>query len=574
MKNQNSPRGVEVRDTESVLDALARLADRCAKSSLMSGVFRALVSFAATQTGCNSLCVSFQGESSLERRAVYVWLDGVETECHPSGRGRTIEALPSMEVTIENVTGELGFGVLELSKGGDGETVCSRLTAPMLVRGSIAGTVELQSRFSDYFTNEHAACMRVAANLVATAIDNLLLAEGKAQQELQLRQSQTMETVGHLAGGVAHDFNNLTNLITGYAELALQRLRSGDDQANAISDMEEIKKAADRASSLTHQLLALGRQEMSQPKRVDLNQLVSDMAKMLGRLIGEHIQLKIELAPNLGAIKAPHGQIEQVLLNLVVNARDAMPRGGKLVVSTSEQDLKEPDGHRLPGTQPGPHIVLSVSDSGVGMDHETSRRIFEPFFTTKGPGKGTGLGLSTVRGIVKQNSGAIQVSTSPGKGATFKVYLPRASATEGLADLGEEGKNFVDWKRGKETLLIVEDEESLRRLIQKLLESSGYTVLAAGCGQEALEVAAEFAGDIDLMIADVVLPETTGHDLARKLSETRPDTSVLYISGYNSEALRSFGFEEQGVSFLQKPFSAENLAITVRDLLDLRLPSF
>lgn len=574
MKDQNSPRGVEVRDTEPVLDALARLADRCAKSNAMIGVYRALVSFAATQTGCNSLCVSFQGESSLERRAVYVWLDGVETECHPGGRARTIQALPSMEVSIENVTSELGFGVLELNKGGDGEVLCSRLTAPMLVRGNIAGTVELQSHFSDYFTNEHAACMRVAANLVATAIDNLHLAEGKAQQELELRQSQTMETFGHLTGGVVHSFNNVTNMITGYADLALQALRSGDDRANAINEMEQVKKAAERASSLTHQLLSLGRQEMTQAKLVDLNMLVSDMAKMLGRLIGEHIQLDIQLAPNLGAIKAPYGQIEQVLLNLVVNARDAMPRGGRLVIRTAEREVKEVDVHRLPGAQPGTHVVLTVSDSGVGMDQETARRSFESFFTTKAPGKGTGIGLSMVKGIVKQNGGAIDLNTSPGKGATFEIYLPKASATEGLADLGEEGKSFVEWKRGKETLLVVEDEESFCSLLQKLLESSGYTVLAAVCGQEALELAAEFAGDIDLMITDVVLPQMTGYDLARKLSETRPDTSVLYISGYDSEALRSFGFEQQGVSFLRKPFSAENLAITVRDLLDQRLPSF
>jgi two-component system cell cycle sensor histidine kinase/response regulator CckA len=388
----------------------------------------------------------------------------------------------------------------------------------------------------------------------------------RAERELraaeeQLRQSQKLEAVGQLAGGVAHDFNNLLTVITGYSELLLKRVR-GDESLS--SKVEEIKKAGDRAADLTHQLLAFSRKQVLQPKVLDLNQIITEMDRMLRRLIGEDIDLKTVPDPTLGKVMADFGQIQQVVMNLAVNARDAMPNGGKLTIQTGNVYLDEVYAARHVDIRPGHYVMLAVSDTGTGMDAQTLARIFEPFFTTKEQGKGTGLGLSTVYGIVKQSGGSIWVYSEPGLGTTFKIYLPLA---EGVAESPQAGAPRPE-TGGAETLLLVEDEAAVRTFMSDILEASGYKLLVAGDGAEALSVGGTYRGPIHLLITDVVMPRMGGATLAGRLAPLRPETRVLYISGYTDDSLAHRGVLGPDVAFLEKPFSSDALLRKVREVLD------
>lgn len=382
--------------------------------------------------------------------------------------------------------------------------------------------------------------------------------------EEQFRAAQKMEAVGQLAGGVAHDFNNLLGVIIGYSDLLLDRFPSDDPQHQQL---QEIKKAGGRAASLTRQLLAFSRKQVFQPKVVDLNALVADLSKMLHRLIGEHIELVTTLKPGLGQVKADPGQFEQVIVNLVVNARDAMPEGGKLNITTANATLDQAYCHSHGASiQPGRYVVLSVADTGIGMDAQTQTHIFEPFFTTKEQGKGTGLGLATVYGVVKQSGGYIWVYSEVGKGTTFKIYLPRVD--EPVEPLGvEHGK--TELLQGSETILLAEDAESLRKLTCTFLQNNGYTVLPATNAAEAIEMAAgTHDGPIDLLLTDVVMPGMSGRELADHLAITRPEMRVLYMSGYTDDAIVHRGVLEPGTLFIEKPFSQEALLRKVREALD------
>jgi nitrogen-specific signal transduction histidine kinase len=383
----------------------------------------------------------------------------------------------------------------------------------------------------------------------------------RRQLEEQLRQSQKMEAVGRLAGGVAHDFNNLLTAISGYSELMLRRLRQGDPLRH---NAEEINKAGNRAASLTSQLLAFSRKQVLQPKVLDLNIVVADMDKMLRRLIGEHIELVTILEPQLWSIRADPGQLQQVILNLAVNARDAMPEVGRLTIETSNIELDDENARWHVGVRPGRYVMLAVNDTGFGMDSQTRERVFEPFFTTKEVGKGTGLGLATVYGIVKQSGGYVWVYSEPGRGTTFKVYLPRVDAPAEAVARPRETGTLV----GTETILLAEDDETLRPLAKGLLEKLGYRVLDAENAERALALAAAHGGPIHLLVADVVMPGASGRELARRLAQTRPDTKVLYISGYTDDAIVHHGMLEPGLHFLQKPFTPAALARKVRDVLD------
>jgi PAS domain S-box-containing protein len=380
--------------------------------------------------------------------------------------------------------------------------------------------------------------------------------------EDQLRQSQKIEAVGQLAGGVAHDFNNLLGVITGYADLLLKDIGAPHPGARRV---QEIRKAADRATALTRQLLAFSRKQVLQPRVLDLNAVVGDMEKMLGRLIGEDIQIIARFGTELGRVKADPGQIEQVIMNLAVNARDAMPHGGKLILETTNVELDENYLPTHPGAKPGPHVLLAVSDTGHGIDAETLPRIFEPFFTTKEQGKGTGLGLSTVYGIVKQSGGYIMVYSEPGHGTTFKVYLPRVDE-QAAAAVGEVPAEPL--ARASETILLVEDEKSLREMIHEILEEGGYTVLEGGSPEEALAAARSHPGPIHLMLTDVVMPRMGGRDLAAEMAAVRPDLRVLYMSGYTDNAIVHHGVLDAGTHFLQKPFTADALLRKARAVLD------
>jgi two-component system, cell cycle sensor histidine kinase and response regulator CckA len=383
----------------------------------------------------------------------------------------------------------------------------------------------------------------------------------RKQLEEQLRQSQKMEAIGQLAGGVAHDFNNLLTAINGYSSLALQRLEDGHP---VKSYLEEVKKAGDRAANLTRQLLAFGRKQILQPRALDLNDVVSDMNKLLRRLIGEDIQLTAKLSLNLGRVMADPGQIEQVLVNLVVNARDAMPRGGKLTIETGNVELDDLYGSKHVGVAPGNYVVLAVSDTGEGMTDEVRRRIFEPFFTTKEKGKGTGLGLSTVYGIVKQSGGNLSVYSELDKGTTFKVYLPQVA--EKTPERGDKVLEVAP-RGGTETILLVEDEEVVRGLARRILEQAGYSVIEAGKGAEAILLCEDNA-TVDLLLTDVVMPEMSGKELADLLRGQRSDLKILFMSGYTDEAIVHHGVLDSSVEFIQKPFTPASLIRRVRDVLD------
>ena len=380
--------------------------------------------------------------------------------------------------------------------------------------------------------------------------------------EQQLRQAQKMEAVGRLAGGIAHDFNNILTAITGHADLLLEDLGHHDPRR---ADVDEIRRSAERAAGLTRQLLAFSRQQVLQPKVVDLNALVLDMDKLLRRLIGEDVELATALDPTLGRVTADPGQLEQVIVNLAVNARDAMPQGGKLTLETRNIDLDS--SYRLEHSlvKPGPYVQLTVSDSGIGMDEETQAHAFEPFFTTKPRGQGTGLGLAMVYGTVKQSGGFIWVYSEPGHGATFKIYLPRVDAP---VESATPPAPVERPPRGSETVLLAEDEPAVRAIAQQVLERQGYTVLAAPSGADALALAAQHGATIHLLLTDVVMPGMSGRDLADRLTAQRPGIRVLYISGYTDNAIVRHGMLEPGLAYLQKPFRPDALVRKVRDVLD------
>jgi two-component system cell cycle sensor histidine kinase/response regulator CckA len=392
-----------------------------------------------------------------------------------------------------------------------------------------------------------------------------ILADITEQRQLegQLRQSQKMEAVGRLAGGIAHDFNNLLTVIRANADFLSEDLEPTDERRGEI---DEIRQAADRAASLTRQLLVFSRRQVVQPKTVQLNDIVGSMEQMLGRLIGEDIVLASVLQPDLGTVHADVSQMEQILLNLVVNARDAMPVGGAIVIATEAARLgPEALGWQMP-VKPGNYVHLTVSDTGSGMTAEIQAHIFEPFFTTKEPGKGTGLGLSTVYGIVQQMDGSVVVRSEPDQGTIFSVYLPIVVAVDAVVAQPVENRAMPD--SGTETILLVEDEHAVRRLARRALEMSGYRILEASHGGEALRVCAQHPSPIDLLLTDVVMPQMSGAELAERLKPLRPDMRVLYMSGYTEDALGNHGVLSPETAFLYKPFTPDSLRRTVRGVLD------
>ena len=379
--------------------------------------------------------------------------------------------------------------------------------------------------------------------------------------EEQLRNAQQLEAIGRLAGGVAHDFNNILSVIMGHGELLLAA-SAGDERAR--NGLEQIRRAAERAASLTQQLLAFSRKQVLQPKVLDLNDAVADIQKMLSRVIGEDIELVASLHPSLLSVKADPGQVEQVLMNLAVNARDAMPQGGKLLMETSNLDVGAELARDLE-LAAGRYVMLRVTDSGLGMDAGTLSHIFEPFFTTKPRGKGTGLGLATVYGIVKQSGGSIQVKSEVGKGTTFHIYFPVA---EGSAIQRREVVESGNAARGTETILIAEDEPDLRELTRIFLEGYGYRVLEAASAEQAIQRAESFSEPIDLLLTDVIMPGMSGRQLAEKILSKRPQTRIVYMTGYTDDMVVQHKVLEPGVKLLQKPFNKVDLALKVRATLD------
>ncbi len=387
--------------------------------------------------------------------------------------------------------------------------------------------------------------------------------EALHRSEEQLRQSQKLEAIGRLAGGIAHDFNNLLTVILSYSEILLR----GGAPAGPVRDgLNEIKAAGTRAATLTSQLLAFSRQQVLEPRIIDLNEALTQLHQMLGRVLGEDIELRLSLAPALAKVKADRGQLDQVVMNLVVNARDAMPRGGRLAIETANVTLDEGAAATHFDVRSGSYVMLAVSDTGEGMDAATQSRVFEPFFTTKERGKGTGLGLSTVFGIVKQSGGTIYLYSEPGVGTTFKLYFPRV---EGNPDRSEHpAPRPSRGARGTETVLLVEDEEHVREVAGTILREAGFHVLVAASPGEALLLCEQSPERIDLLVTDVIMPKMNGRQLAERILDLRPGIRVLFMSGYTDDVVLSQGILEFGASFIQKPITPDSLTTKVRDVLD------
>jgi len=438
---------------------------------------------------------------------------------------------------------------------GDSDGVYPRFETPGAAPPAEIGTLtDAYNRLIESLSKQH-------AHLRQQVQERERAEQALRESEEQLRQSQKLEALGTLAGGVAHDFNNLLSVIMGFAEISA---RSAAANASLREDLGQISEAANRASGLVKQLLAFSRKQVLQPQIVDLNHIVSGMEKMLNRLIGEDVVLQTQLEARLARIKADPGQLELVIMNLVVNARDAMPTGGTVMIQTRNVRLDERYERRPDAIAAGPAVMLAVTDTGVGMDDATRNRVFEPFFTTKPQGKGTGLGLSTVYGIVRQSGGSITVYSRPGEGCTFRCYFPPGVEQRRDAALTAGG----DDSRGHETVLVAEDEGQMRSLLRRCLSSRGYQVLEASHGREALEVATRHQGRIDLLLTDVVMPHMSGKELAERLQQLRPELRVLFISGYSDEAIERHGVLAPGSVFLQKPMQPDDVARTVRQVLD------
>ena len=525
-----------------------------------------------------------------------------ELETIENERRRVVEALRETEERFRQVYDEAPVGYHELDKEGRiirvnrrelemlGYTELELLGRPVwkfvveeemtrqVIMAKIAGDVSFHETFERTYRRKDGTTLPVLIedrvisdekgritgirSMIEDITERRRAEEALRKSEEQLRQWQRVEAIGRLAGGVAHDFNNLLMTIKGCSELLLGELDSRDSRREEV---EEIRKAAERATALTRQLLAFGRRQVLQPQVLDLNEVVANMDRMLQRLIGEDIQLLTILDPELWPVKVDPGQIEQVIMNLAVNARDAMRGGGKLTIETANVVLDENYARRHVSVKPGPCVMLAVTDNGCGMDKETQSHLFEPFFTTKAKGEGTGLGLSTVYGIIKQSGGNIWAYSETGLGTTFKIYLPRVE--EAVKTYKPKLSPTVS-PGGSETILLVEDEEAVRAIVSKILQNKGYTVLEAHHGHEALQLCKDHQGPIHLMVTDVVMPDMSGRELAERLISLRPELRVLFMSGYPDKAIVHHGVLGAGTAFLQKPFTLSALECKVRDLLD------
>jgi two-component system cell cycle sensor histidine kinase/response regulator CckA len=504
-----------------------------------------------------------RGGDTFVLRAGRGWMPGLIDEATLTGGHETFigDTLQHGQVVVENVhaSGRYAFPPFFAD-----HRVTSCLIVALHRQDGPTGCLIACTSRRRIFTRDDGLFLQAVANVLAGALERHSAEQGLLQSQTRLQSVQKMEAIGRLAGGIAHDFNNLVQAIGGYTEILLHRL---PDHNPLRRNAEEIKKAGDRAAALTRQLLAFSRQQVLQPVVLDLNTVVSNIDQLLHRLIGEDVELRTHLAADLGQVRADSAQIEQVLMNLAVNARDAMPNGGTLTIRTSNVDLSRTDQREPFTVVGGPYVLLAVADTGCGMPPEVKARAFEPFFTTKEPGRGTGLGLSTVYGIVKQSGGYIWVDTEEGKGTSVRIYLPRVRVGQRAASESRRLQPGTT-PRGSETLLLVEDEEGVRDLIREWLAGHGYEVLTAGNGVEALEVSSGFDGRIDLLLSDVVMPQMGGPALAKRLTTLRPETRVIYLSGYADEALGDRQILENGAAFLQKPFALESLVRKVREVLD------
>jgi len=492
------------------------------------------------------------GESADQLRGTSIpWDKGIAGAVFFSGRAEIIPAVredPRHHSATDHLTGyeSRDMIVVPLKRHG----------------GTPIGVIEVLNKATGQVSRDDLDVLVVIASIAAAAIERTNNAEVLRQKDVQLQQSQKMEAMGRLAGGVAHDFNNLLTVMRGFSEMIVGSL---DPSAAGRKYAEEVLKAAERASGLTRQLLAFSRKQVLEPRVIDLNGIVSNIEKILRQLIGKDINLSTKLDPNLGWVKADPSQIEQVILNLSVNAHDAMSEGGSLIIETANAELDERFARQSTDLRPGPYVLLSVSDTGTGMDQATLAKLFEPFFTTKAPGKGTGLGLSIIYGIVKQSHGHVAVTSEMGCGTTFKIYLPQVEAPDSDVDIAGLAPIAAT---GSETILVVDDEEQVRSLESGVLQSSGYKVLSVGNGQEALRILRESSEAIHLLVTDINMPMMNGRELARLAASLHPSMRVLFTSGHPDEAQISSAGMAGKTNFLQKPFTTDSLLRRIRQSLD------
>src|SRR5215471_16513264 len=510
-----------------------------------------------------SLKVIFIGDSGLDAVVAELQRGGYSPEVdRVADRDQLREALASKPDVAISDFGANRFGALEALR----LIQESNIDLPLIVvsgkiRDSDVLTV-LKAGAADHLTRNNLMRLNAA---VEREIRGVKMRRDRIRLEEQFRQAQKMEAVGRLAGGVAHDFNNLLTVITGYSDLLLAGRDLNESQRSAL---EEIRRSAERGGGLTHQLLAFSRRQPLETRAIHVNDLVLHIEKLLRRLIGEDIELVTIAAASVDSVTADPGRLEQVIMNLVVNARDAMPNGGKLTIETGTVHLSENFSAGQLGVAPGQYVTISITDTGTGMDESTQSHLFEPFFTTKNPGRGTGLGLATAYGIIRQSGGAIGIQSELGMGTIARIYLPLLQQKAALP-AGDKPPAYLPLTGG-ETILLVEDEARVRKLILDVLTGRGYKVLEATRGEEALRLCKQHRKGIDLAIIDVVMPEMSGPDLVRQMSPVCPSIRVLYISGYTDEAIVHHGIPESGAAFLQKPFVPDQLARKVREVLDNR----
>jgi len=510
-----------------------------------------------------SLRVLYIGESGAE---------AVRAELVLGGYDPTFEQVSTHAQLLDALAPTFDIAISDFVVGDSGALAALRLVQergidlPLIVVSGRIREAEvltaLKAGAADHLTRRNLTRLNAA---VERELRGARMRRERIRLEEQFRQAQKMEAVGRLAGGVAHDFNNLLTVITGYSDMLLGRADLKEAQRTAL---EEIRRSAERGGALTHQLLAFSRRQPLEARTVRINELVIQVQKLLRRLIGEDIELVAIPAASQDAVEADPGRLEQVLMNLAVNARDAMPHGGQLTIETSLVHLDESFTAKRLGVRAGQHVVIALTDTGIGMTEATRSHLFEPFFTTKSPGQGTGLGLATAYGIIRQSGGAIAFESELGKGTTARIYLPLAEARQRAAAADDAAPQAR--MTGAETILVVEDEARVRKLIVGVLSDRGYRVLEATRGEEALRVCEEHAKHIDLAVVDVVMPEMSGPEFGRRIQQTHAETRLLYISGYTDEAIVHHGIQESGAAFLQKPFLPDALARKVREVLDSR----
>lgn len=556
----------------TLLERIADLAQTLASARDLAPVFKTLLEFTTLSLPCNALGISLYDHENVEITPHFLWIEGQtvdlsRAEPFPLTSDSDVrKAIASGQTIISTSSNGTALTKLFQSSPTDLKP-CSSMTVPMSIMGRTIGTLEIQCTTENAYQTEHTVAVQMAANLAANTIENVRLLRREREQEKQLRQAQKMEAIGHLASGVAHDFNNVLTAIYGNCDMLIRGLEISNPLRKHVHD---IKDSAKRAHLLTRQLLAFSRKQVLQPVNLNLNTVVTDMESFLRSLIGEDITVSCKLAGSLPQIKADKSQLIQIILNLAVNARDAMPNGGTITIETSLVHLEKGRPHKVAKDSNTAHIELSFTDTGIGMNAETQKRIFEPFFTTKPAGKGTGMGLATVYGCVKQSGGSIWLTSKENEGTTFKIHFPLAKEQQEL--LAESQTDTADDHIGNQTILIAEDDASVRQVLRDALNLSGYKVIEAINGLDAWDLFRQEQDNIELVITDVLMPEMNGRELALLINKIRPATHIIYISGHPVDEITDRGVLLEGVNFLPKPFTPHDAINKIRQVLGTSEP--